>query len=77
MIILSAIAADTGWHWMLERADALWSTPWPQPTFAGVATLAVWIGGMFVAAGMIGFVARRLKLAESVGPAAAQSGLAD
>jgi len=29
MIILSAIVADTGWHWMLDRADALWKTPCP------------------------------------------------
>ena len=25
MIILSAIVADTGWHWMIGRADVLWN----------------------------------------------------
>ncbi len=77
MIILSAIAADTGWHWMLDRADALRETPWPQPTSAGIAILAVWIGGMFVAAGGIGLLARRLKFAGNATPPATQRGLAD
>jgi hypothetical protein len=28
-IILSALVAHTGWHWMLERADRLRQFPWP------------------------------------------------
>src|SRR6185437_13735717 len=60
MIILSAIAADTGWHWMLDRAGALWATRWPQPTLGGVMILAVWIACIFVAAGGIGILSRRL-----------------
>ena len=51
MIILSAIVADTGWHWMIDRADVLWKTPWPRPSVAGLAILAVWIAGIFLAAG--------------------------
>ncbi len=68
MIILSAIAADTGWHWMIDRAQALWTTRWPQPTLVGLAILAIWIAGIFLAAGGIGIVARRLRLAGSTLP---------
>ena len=60
MIILSAIVADTGWHWMLDRADALWKTPWPRPTVAGMAILAFWIAGILMAAGALSQLARRL-----------------
>src|SRR5262249_49339055 len=28
-IILSALVAHTGWHWMLDRGDRLLQFPWP------------------------------------------------
>jgi hypothetical protein len=74
MIILAAIAAHTGWHWMLDRFDALWATQWPRPTMAGLAILAVWIAGIFLAAGGISVIARRLKIAEGAALPPAQSG---
>jgi hypothetical protein len=79
MIILSAIVADTGWHWMLERADALWKTPWPQPTMAGLTILAVWIAGVLLAAGGISSLAQRLRLGVVPGPKmpSPESGSAD
>jgi hypothetical protein len=77
MIILSAIAADTGWHWMLDRAGELWATPWPKPTPEGVAILGLWIAGIFVAAGGINFLAKRLKIVENSGPVARERALAD
>jgi hypothetical protein len=43
IIVVSAIVAHTAWHWMLDRADVLWKTPWPQPTEAGLMVLAQWI----------------------------------
>ena len=63
MIILSAILADTGWHWMLDRADALWKAPWPQPSLGGLAVLALWLAGAFLAAGGLARLARRLRAA--------------
>jgi hypothetical protein len=60
MIILSAIVADTGWHWMLDRAAVLWQTPWPRPTIAGIAVLAFWIAGILLAAGGVSLLAKRL-----------------
>ncbi len=63
MIILSAIVADTGWHWMIDRADVLWKTSWPRPSVAGLAVLAVWVAGMLIAAGGLSVIARRLRFA--------------
>ena len=63
MIILSAIVADTGWHWMLDRADVLWKAPWPQPSMAGLAILALWVAGILLAAGGLSAVAKRLRFA--------------
>jgi len=77
MIILSAIAADTGWHWMLDRAGALWEMRWPQPTLAGLAILAVWITGILLAASVISAAARRLKLGEAQRLPVTQPGWAD
>jgi HupE / UreJ protein len=66
MIILSAIVADTGWHWMIERADVLWNTPWPRPGASGLAILAFWVTGILLAAGGVSAIAKRLGLA--IGP---------
>ena len=44
-IILSALVAHTGWHWMLERGDRLrqFRFEWPQITAATLATIAQWL----------------------------------
>jgi HupE/UreJ protein len=74
MIILSAIAADTGWHWMIDRTGALWATRWPHPTIVGLAILAIWIAGIFLAAGGISIVGKRLRLStDSTAPAPSPS----
>ncbi len=62
MIILSAIVADTGWHWMLDRADVLWQTPWPHPEVSQLETLAFWSAGILLAAGGIRLVLQRYGL---------------
>jgi len=78
MIILSAIVADTGWHWMLDRAEVLLRAPLPHPSVAGLAVLALWIAGILLAAAGIAVLARRAGLAtwRDV-PAAAEHGTAD
>jgi hypothetical protein len=63
MIVLSALVAHTGWHWMTERADVLWRTPWPRPSLLGVAILALWLAGIFFAAGGLNAIARRAGFA--------------
>jgi hypothetical protein len=51
IVVVSAIVAHTAWHWMLDRADVLWKTPWPQPTGAGLMILARWIIAVGLAVG--------------------------
>jgi len=63
MIILSAIVADTGWHWMIDRGDALLKAPWPQPSLPGLAILALWIAGILLTAGGLSVVVKRLRFA--------------
>ena len=60
MIILSALVAHTGWHWMLDRGAALLSAPWPRPTPAGLAVALFWLAGILVAAGALRVALRRL-----------------
>jgi hypothetical protein len=59
VIILSALVAHTGWHWMLERGDVLLKTDWPRLDGPGLATLARWVAGVLLAAGAVRLVARR------------------
>jgi hypothetical protein len=78
MIVLSAIVADTGWHWMLDRAEVLLRAPLPHPSLAGLAVLSLWIAGILLAAGGLAILARRAGFAawRNV-PAAAEQGSAD
>ena len=61
MIILSAIVAQTGWQWMIERGGVLMTVQWPRPSLAGLAVLALWVAGLLLAAGGIRAIARRLR----------------
>jgi len=63
-IILSAIVAHTGWHWMSERWDALTKVPWPSPDWDAVVMAARWIALLLIAGGAIGYFAKRLRLDE-------------
>jgi hypothetical protein len=60
VIILSAVVAHTGWHWMIERGDVLWKTSWPRLDLAAVTTLALWVAGVLLAAGAVRYLAKRL-----------------
>jgi hypothetical protein len=71
MIILSALAAHVAWHWMTDRWDALAKVSWPQPSLSGALTLALWAGGILLAAGGVMAIVHRLRLAPS--PAATAS----
>jgi HupE/UreJ protein len=76
MIILSAIVAQTGWQWMIERGGVLLKVPWPRPSLEGLATLAFWIAGLLFGAGGLRFIVKQLRLAapEAASP---QRGMAD
>ena len=61
-IILSAILAHAGWHWMGERWDALANVRWPSPDMASLLALMFWTAGLAVAAGAVVAAVRRLSL---------------
>ena len=56
-VILSAIVAHTGWHWMIERGEVLWRVEWPRLDSAALATLARWVAGGLLAAGAVRVIA--------------------
>lgn len=61
IIVVSAIVAHTAWHWMLDRADVLWQTPWPQPTAAGLMILAEWVLAIALAIGTAKLLAKWIE----------------
>lgn len=64
VIILSAVVAHTGWHWMTERWEVLRQAPWPRLDVAALITLLRWAAALvlvFGAAHMLGkWVGRKL-----------------
>jgi len=62
-IILSALVAHTGWHWMLERWDRLrqFRFEWPEFTLAASLRVLSWIMWMLFAAALIRAVWPRLR----------------
>ncbi len=58
-VLLSAIVAHTGWHWMIERGETLWRVEWPRLDAAALATLARWVTGILLAGGAVWLAARR------------------
>ncbi len=67
-VILSALVAHTGWHWMTERFDVLRQFPWPAVTAAGLASGIRWLILLVAVAAVAWFasaVSSRRKDAES------------
>ena len=60
VIVLSALVAHTGWHWMLERGAELRKFPWPTLDAAAAASLMRWLIAALVLAVAVGFVDRAL-----------------
>jgi hypothetical protein len=51
VIILSALAAHTGWHWMTERWQVLWQVEWPRLDADALVSLARWAAALLLAFG--------------------------
>jgi hypothetical protein len=62
MIVLSALVGHTAWHWMTDRADVLWRSPWPRPDVLDLATAALWLGLLVLAAGGLSFLFKRIGM---------------
>jgi hypothetical protein len=59
IVILSALVAHTGWHWMIDRGDVLWKTDWPPFDAQALTTLARWVAGLLLAGAAVRLLARR------------------
>ncbi|MEO8658976.1 MAG: HupE/UreJ family protein [Bryobacteraceae bacterium] len=59
IIILSALVAHTGWHWMLERAAIL--SRFQRPTFdaASIAGAMRWLMAVLVLSALVGLIRRQ------------------
>ncbi len=61
IIVLSALVAHTAWHWMIDRGEVLWQTPWPLPTTASLMVVAQWIVALGLAVTAALFLSRWLE----------------
>ena len=52
-ILLSAIVAHTGWHWMVERWQALARFGWPSPAAAELAVGLRWVIALLAAGALL------------------------
>ena len=77
MIIVSALVAHTGWHWMLDRGEALLNAPWPHPTLGGIAMTLFWLAGILVAASGIRMAIKRVQAGSTRLQMASHEGAAD
>jgi hypothetical protein len=59
IVILSALVAHTGWHWMIDRGDVLWKTDWPRFDAQALTTLARWVAGLLLVGAAVRLLARR------------------
>ena len=63
VIILSALVAHTGWHWMIERFGTLSQFPWPAITAAEAAAGMRWLMLLVAAAGLAWLVSLAIQRA--------------
>ena len=61
IIVLSALAAHTAWHWMIERGQAWWLHPLPQPDAADLAELLAWASAALVVGALLWSMRGRLQ----------------
>jgi hypothetical protein len=66
-IIVAALIAHTGWHWMGERWETLSRLPLPDPTASDAVVLLLWIAGLALAGIAIAALAGRLRLTGNAG----------
>jgi hypothetical protein len=61
VIIVSALVAHTGWHWMLERGERLAQFPWPSLDPAALANALRWLIGALALGGAIWLIRSLLR----------------
>ncbi|MEK6405339.1 MAG: HupE/UreJ family protein [Acidobacteriota bacterium] len=67
-IILSALVAHTGWHWMIERGERLRQFGWPAMNAALLATAMRWLIVILIFGGVVWLIGvlrrRKVQVAE-------------
>jgi hypothetical protein len=58
VIIVSALVAHTGWHWMLERGQRLGQFPWPAFDAAAAASVMRWLMAALILAALVVWLLR-------------------
>jgi len=61
VIILSALVAHTGWHWMLERGEDLLKFPLPVLDVAAAASLLRWLMAALVLGVIVWLTSRHMR----------------
>jgi HupE / UreJ protein len=63
-IILSALVAHTGWHWMIDRGEQLrqFRFVWPTLTAAMLASIMHWLMAILIVGGLVWYVAKHWPL---------------
>jgi hypothetical protein len=76
-IILSALVAHTGWHWMLDRGARLaqFRFAWPVLTAAMLATAMHWLMATLIVAALMWYVAKCWPLKFPLGQASSRDPL--
>lgn len=80
VIVLSALAAHTAWHWLAERVEAWWKHPLPKPEAADLPQVLAWATVALVAGiaawSLRGWRAQQRAKAQRGGLAAVAAGTA-
>jgi hypothetical protein len=76
-IILSALVAHTGWHWMIDRGEQLrqFRFVWPALTAATLASMMHWLMAILILAGGVWCVAKYWPLKFPLGQLSPRSPL--
>ena len=60
VIVLSALAAHTAWHWMWERGEVWWKYPLPQLEANDLAQLLAWLTAALLFGALLWLMRKRL-----------------
>lgn len=77
IIVVSAVVAHVAWHWMIDRGEVLWQTPWPLPTVAGLTTLALWLVALVAVVAAANLLSRRFDRKRAGAKRPADNGAGD
>jgi hypothetical protein len=76
IIIVSALVAHTGWHWMLERGERLSQFSWPAADAASLASAMRWLMAVLVLAALVWLLrVRASSKRQDVGKSKAKDGV--